>query len=98
MSAETSSVPMPRKDARLALRLTPEQDALIREAATATGQSLSAFVTSAALSDAEDALADRRRFRLDFAAWSDFAGILDRPAEPIPELTELFEGSAPWER
>lgn len=37
-----------RKQARLAMRLTPDQDALIRDAAAATGQSLTDFVTMAA--------------------------------------------------
>jgi uncharacterized protein (DUF1778 family) len=46
-----------RKAARLAMRLTPEQDALIREAAGTTGQSLTEFVTAVAVARAEDTLA-----------------------------------------
>lgn len=79
------------------MRLTPDQDALIRDAAAVTGQSLTEFVTSAAVTRAEDTLADRRVFRLDDAAWAEFAAILDRPAKRIPELVELLNGSAPWD-
>lgn len=86
-----------RKNARLAMRLTPDQDALIRDAAAVTGQSLTEFVTTAAVTRAEDTLADRRVFRLDDGAWTEFAAILDRPAKRIPELAELLNGPAPWD-
>ena len=86
-----------RKQARLAMRLTPDQDALIRDAAAATGQSLTDFVTMAAITRAEDTLADRRVFRLDDAAWVEFSAILDRPAERVPELAKLLSERAPWD-
>lgn len=86
-----------RKHARLAVRLTSAQDALIRDAAEVTGQSLTDFVTMAAVVRAEDALADRRVFRLDDDAWVDFTAILDRPAQRIPELTRLLREHAPWD-
>jgi uncharacterized protein (DUF1778 family) len=87
-----------RKQARLAMRLTPNQDALIRDAAAVTGQSLTEFVTTAAVIRAEDTLADRRAFRLDDAAWTEFAAILDRPAERIAELAKLLNEPAPWDK
>lgn len=49
-----------------------------------TGQSLTQFVTAAAVTRAEDTLADRRVFRLDDAAWTQFAAILDRPGHTHP--------------
>lgn len=87
-----------RKEARLAMRLTPDQDSLIRDAAAATGQSLTDFVTTAAVARAEDTLADRRVFRLSDAAWSEFAALLDRPAKRIPELAKLLNTPAPWDK
>lgn len=86
-----------RKDARIAVRLTPNQDALIRDAAGVSGQSLTEFVTAAAVTRAEETLADRRLFRLDQAAWDEFEAILDRPAQPIPEITQLLSEPAPWD-
>lgn len=79
-----------RKDARLAVRITPDQDSLIRDAAATTGQSLSEFVTSAAISRAHDVLADRRMFHLVDFAWAEFTAILDRPTSRIEELAELL--------
>lgn len=87
-----------RKDARIAMRLTPDQDALIRNAAAVTGQSLTEFVTTAAMTRAEDTLADRRVFRLDDAAWTEFTAILDRPAKRVPELANLLSEPAPWDK
>lgn len=92
----TASESTRRKQARLAVRLTPGQDALIRDAAAFSGQSLTDFVTTAAVARAEDTLADRRVFRLDDAAWAEFSAILDRPARRVPELAELLGEQAPW--
>lgn len=86
-----------RKNARLAMRLTPDQDSLIRDAAAVTGQSLTEFVLTAAVTRAEDTLADRRVFRLPDVAWSQFNAILDLPAKRIPELATLLDESPPWE-
>ncbi|WP_256839713.1 DUF1778 domain-containing protein [Ornithinimicrobium faecis] len=96
MAADPGSVH--RKDARLAMRLTPRQDALIRDAAATTGQSLTEFVTTAAVTRAEDTLADRRIFHLDDDAWAEFSQILDRPAQRIPELSRLLNEPAPWDQ
>lgn len=95
--ATTTPGAVERKDARLAVRLTPNQRALIDEAATASGQSLTEFVTTAALVRAEEALADRRLFHIDDAAWKDFNAILDRPAMHRRELANLLKEAAPWD-
>ena len=87
-----------RKQARLAVRVTPHQDALIRDAAASSGQSITDFVTAAVVSRAEDTLADRRVFRLDDAAWAEFSTLLDRPARRIPELAQLLNEQAPWDQ
>lgn len=86
-----------RKQARIAVRLTPRQDSLIRDAAAVSGQSLTDFITSAALASAEDALADRQVFRLDERAWTQFKALLDRPAPPIGSLSKLLSEQAPWD-
>lgn len=93
----TTIEPTRRKQARLAVRLTPDQDALIRDAAAVSGQSLTDFVTAAAIAQAEDTLADRRVFRLGDDAWAEFTAILDRPARRIPELESLLNERSPWD-
>lgn len=79
------------------MRLTPDQDSLIRDAAIASGQSLTDFVTTAAISRAQDTLADRRVFRLGDYAWREFTVLLDQPAKPIPALAALLAEPAPWD-
>ena len=83
---------------RLEVNRTPaEQDALVRDAAAACGQSLTDFVTTAVVTRAADTLADRRVFRLDEAAWTEFTTLLDRPARRIPALAQLLVRPEPWD-
>lgn len=93
----TSADSVQRKGARLAMRLTAAQDAVIRDAAGVTGQSLTEFVTAAAIERAEDTLADRRVFHLSDVAWSEFTALLDRRARRRPELATLLNETPPWD-
>lgn len=78
------------KDSRLAVRLSSDQDALIRHAAAVEGTSITDFTVAAAVEHARDVLADRRVFAVDDAAWSEFLAILDRPVSDKPRLKKLF--------
>ena len=73
-----------------AVRLTPEQDALIRRAAEVEGTDLTAFTLCATMAHARDVLADRRHFLLDDAAWTEFNAHLDQPIQCKPALATLF--------
>jgi uncharacterized protein (DUF1778 family) len=79
-----------RKSARLAARLTPEQDALIRLAAEVEGTDLTNFTITATLARARDVLADRRLFVLKDVAWTQFNALLDRPVTHKPRLEKLL--------
>jgi uncharacterized protein (DUF1778 family) len=79
-----------RKTARLAVRLTPEQDALIRYAADVEGTDLTNFTITATLAHAREVLADRRLFVLNDVAWTQFNVLLDRPVMHKPGLEKLF--------
>jgi uncharacterized protein (DUF1778 family) len=81
---------MATKSERFAMRLTPEQDALIRHAAEVEGLDLTAFAVRAALAHAHDVLADRRHFVIDAAAWTEFTALLDRPAQSKEALAKMF--------
>ena len=81
---------MATKSERFAVRLTPEQDALIRRAAEVEGTDLTTFTVSATVARARDVLADRRHFLLDDAAWTEFTALLDRPVRYKPALAKLF--------
>ena len=78
------------KDNRWNLRVAPEENALVREAASTRDQNLTDFVVKAAVGEAERVLADRTRFVLDEAQWNDFVEALDRPPRENPRLARLF--------
>ncbi len=79
-----------RKTQRFAVRLTSEQDALIRCAAEVQGTDLTNFAVTTLLGRARDVLADRRLFTLDDAAWTEFQARLDQPVVHKPALEKLF--------
>ena len=85
------------KDSRLHVRLSSEQDALIRHAAEAEGKNLTDFTVEAIVGYARDVLADRRLFLLDAAAWNEFQALLDRPVVHNPRLAKLLGETPPWE-
>jgi uncharacterized protein (DUF1778 family) len=78
------------KTERWTLRVTPAQDAVVRQVLDATGESLNEYVVRHAVEAAHHDLADRRVFALDDAAWNRLQDLLDRPPAPNPELTRLL--------
>ena len=81
---------MATRSERFAVRLTPEQDALIRRAAEVEGTDLTTFTVCATVAHARDVLADRRHFVLDDAKWAEFNALFDRPIQHKPALATLF--------
>lgn len=87
------------KDQRLHVRLSSEQDALIRRAAETEGKNITDFTVEATVEHARDVLADRRLFMLDDAAWNEFTALLDRrPVVRKTRLEKLFAETPPWEK
>lgn len=80
---------------RLEVRVSPRQSSLIKQAAKATGKTVTSFVLDAAYDEAQRALADRRLFRLGTNAWERFAKALDRPAKELPRLRKLMDKPSP---
>jgi uncharacterized protein (DUF1778 family) len=78
-------------EARITMRVGPEKKALIERAAEARGLSVTDFMLSLALREAETALADRAVFALSEDAYCRFSEILERPARAKLEFQELFE-------
>lgn len=74
------------KTERLSLRLTPEQDAVLRRAADARGESANDFVVRHAVEAAEVELADRRVFVVDDSSWAELQDLLSRPPA-LPDAT-----------
>lgn len=75
---------------RIDVRVTGEQDALIREAAAAEGQTISAFLLGAAEQRARDVLEERRHLVISDRAFAKFAAALDGPGEYVPAINELL--------
>ena len=78
------------KPQRLELRLTEEQNTLIRSAATYTSRSISDFVLSAATLEAQRRLADQRFFILNEEDHAGFEEILEASPPDDPKLRKLF--------
>lgn len=80
-----------KEDTRLQMRLTAAQKALLEQAARTRGLSLTDFVLSTALPEAERTIADRTFFVLDEEAWRTFTGRLEEPARDHPRLRAQLE-------
>ena len=84
------------KTRRLDLRLTEEQDALIRRAAEQDTRSISDFVLSAATLEAQRRLADQRLFILNEEDHARFEEILEASPTDDPKLRKLFDRPSPF--
>ena len=81
------------KSERLHVRTTPNMKALLQRAAASSHKNVTEFLLEAGINAAEDALVDRRIFRLDDRQWLAFQALLDRPvAADKPRLTRLLAG------
>jgi uncharacterized protein (DUF1778 family) len=73
-------------DRRLNMRLSAEQEDLLRIAAARQGQSLSGFVLGAATDRARDVVDKADRIGLTQRGFARFIKALDAPVEPMPIL------------
>jgi uncharacterized protein (DUF1778 family) len=82
------------KTARLGLRTSEYQRALLVAASHAESTTVSEFVLKYATRAAEDVLADRRVFMLSAERWDAFVDALDAPERELPRLRKLFESTS----
>jgi uncharacterized protein (DUF1778 family) len=75
---------------RIEVRVTPEQDALIRHAAGLADETVTAFVLGTATERARRMLEAQRTVTLPNEAFDRFYAALDDPETVVPELVELF--------
>lgn len=78
------------KSERIEVRTTPTMKALLQRAATFSHKNVTEFLLEAGIHAAEEALVDRRVFRLDEAQWQKFQDALDRPVQSKPRLEKLL--------
>ena len=91
-----SSVTVAPRSARLGLRATPAQEAVLRRAAEATHKSLTDFILDAAYQAAEQTLLDQRLFMVSGSQYQAILEMLDRPASDNAGLKDLFARRPVW--
>ena len=80
----------PSRRHRLEVRVTPEQDALIRQAAALEATTVTAFLLDSVTARAKRVVKEHQDLILSNEAFNRFLVELDRPAAPVPELVKLF--------
>ena len=81
---------MPTATAHLHLRIAPKKKRLLQQAAiVAHATTLTEYVVSSALRQAEQDLLERRTFTMKGKDWDAFNALLDRPARVVPALKRL---------
>ena len=91
-----SSSPSARS-ARLGLRATPEQEAVLRRAADVAQKSLTDFILDSACLAAEQTLLDQRLFMVSGSQYQAFMDLLERPEQVNDGIRDLFARKAPWD-
>jgi uncharacterized protein (DUF1778 family) len=86
------------RSARLGLRATPQQEAVLRRAAEASHKSMTDFILDSACQAAEQVLLDQRLFLVDDSQAQALLDLLDRPEQDNAGLRELFSRRAPWSK
>lgn len=71
--------------------MTPEQDALIREAANLEHATVTSFLLDTVTARAASVIEQRRDVTLSNDAFDRFMAELDKPATAVPELRDLFQ-------
>jgi uncharacterized protein (DUF1778 family) len=92
----TTSIPAART-ARLGLRATPRQEAVLRRAADVANKSLTDFILDSACQAAEQTLLDQRLFLVSGSQYEALLDLLDRPEQASEGLRDLFSRKAPWD-
>lgn len=76
---------------RLEVRVTPDQGALIRQAADLEDTTVTAFVLDTVTARAKRVVRQHQDLVLSNEAFDRFIAELDKPAKPVPELVKLFK-------
>ena len=98
MASSASSISRTSRSARLGLRATPEQEAILRRAADIAHKSLTDFILDSACHAAEQTLLDQRLFVVSGEQYQDLLDMLDQPVQDNQGLQDLFSRNAPWEK
>lgn len=84
-----------KRRGRINLRVDPTQEARLRAAAEANGESLTGFMLAAATERADQVLERTGRITISAAAFERFVAALDEPVEPMPTLSGYARDPSP---
>jgi uncharacterized protein (DUF1778 family) len=90
VAEQATSLPHELRSERRQLRLTPREDALIRQAAQARRMSVTEFMVAAAVVEAERAIVEPRRLTVTEEVYNRLVQRLNEPAEVSEGLARLF--------
>lgn len=96
MATTQTTLSRATRSARVGLRATREQEAVLRRAAQIARQSLTEFILESACRAAQETLLDQRLFLVSGRRQRALLELLDRPARNNAGLRELFAKPAPW--
>ena len=85
------------RTARLGLRATPAQEAVLRRAAEVSHKSLTDFILDSACLAAEQTILDQRLFMVSGSQAEALMDLLDSPEQTNEGLQDLLARRAPWE-
>ena len=85
------------RSARLGLRATREQEAVLRRAAEVAHKSLTDFILDSACQAAEQTLLDQRLYMVSASQYQALMDLLERPEQANDGLRDLFSRKAPWD-
>jgi uncharacterized protein (DUF1778 family) len=86
-----------RKEHPLSMRLPEADIAVIDRAASLRGRSRTDFVREAAVRAAEAVIMENTLVRMSEGGFAAFMAAISAPAQPVPEMVELFGRKAPWD-
>ena len=87
---DITTEPRSTKNQRINLRATERQEAVLRRAAEASDHSLTDFILSSAVEQAQRVLADRRWFSATEEQYAEFLRLLDEPLPSTAKFDRLF--------
>ena len=93
----TAVVSSATRSARLGLRATPEQEAVLRRAADVAHKSLTDFILDTACQAAEQTLIDQRLFMVSGSQYQTLIDLLEQPEQTNEGLRDLFSRKSPWD-
>ena len=92
----SAASPSTARSARLGLRATHEQEAVLRRAAEVAHKSLTDFILDSACLAAEQTLLDQRLFMVSGSQYQALMDLLEQPEQANDGLRDLFSRKAPW--